>query len=187
MFLQKSFIGKNKWYLYLLVLVLVFVLAQVGGIPFAVYAMMTNLDAVQAGDTAALSQVRDTAGLALMLFSFAVGLLALVVFARIFQGKRFVDYTTGRRRWDVRRFGFGFLVWSILVTLVTVQQVLSDADVVLNFEPSKFFPLLLVGLGSSRSRRALKRSCSGGISCRVRPCCSGTVGQPCWLLRCSSG
>ena len=57
MFLQKSFIGKNKWYLYLLVLVLVFVLAQVGGIPFAVYAMMTNLDAVQAGDTAALSQV----------------------------------------------------------------------------------------------------------------------------------
>ena len=86
MFLQKSFIGKNKWYLYLLVLVLVFVLAQVGGIPFAVYAMMTNLDAVQAGDTAALSQVRDTAGLALMLFSFAVGLLALVVFARIFQG-----------------------------------------------------------------------------------------------------
>ena len=40
MFLQKSFIGKNKWYLYLLVLVLVFVLAQVGGIPFAVYAMM---------------------------------------------------------------------------------------------------------------------------------------------------
>ena len=49
MFLQKSFIGKNKWYLYLLVLVLVFVLAQVGGIPFAIYAMMTNLDAVQAG------------------------------------------------------------------------------------------------------------------------------------------
>lgn len=146
MFLQKSFIGKNKWYLYLLVLVLVFVLAQVGGIPFAVYAMMTNLDAVQAGDTAALSQVRDTAGLALMLLSFAVGLLALVVFARIFQGKRFVDYTTGRRHWDVRRFGFGFLVWGILVTLVTVQQVLSDADVVLNFEPSKFFPLLLVGL-----------------------------------------
>ena len=58
MFLQKSFIGKNKWYLYLLVLVLVFVLAQVGGIPFAVYAMMTNLDAVQAGDTAALSKSR---------------------------------------------------------------------------------------------------------------------------------
>ena len=146
MFLQKSFIGKNKWYLYLLVLVLVFVLAQVGGIPFAVYAMMTNLDAVQAGDTAALSQVRDTAGLALMLFSFAVGLLALVVFVKIFQRKRFVDYTTGRRCWDVRRFGFGFLVWGILVTLVTVQQVLSDADVVLNFDPSKFFPLLLVGL-----------------------------------------
>ena len=113
MFLQKSFIGKNKWYLYLLVLVLVFVLAQVGGIPFAVYAMMTNLDAVQAGDTAALSQVRDTAGLALMLFSFAVGLLALVVFVRIFQKKRFTDYTTGRRCWDVRRFGFGFLVWGV--------------------------------------------------------------------------
>ena len=132
MFLQKSFIGKNKWYLYLLVLVLVFVLAQVGGIPFAVYAMMTNLDAVQAGDTAALSQVRDTAGLALMLFSFAVGLLALVVFVKIFQRKRFVDYTTGRRCWDVRRFGFGFLVWGIYYCYHDIFMIMSNILYCLN-------------------------------------------------------
>lgn len=146
MFLQKSFIGKNKWYLYLLVLVLVFVAAQIGGIPFAVYAMLTNMDAVQAGQVEKLSEVKDTAGLALMLLSFAVGLFALILLAKVFQKKKFTDYTTGRPRWDLRRFGFGALVWGVLVALVTVQQVASDADVVLNFNAEKFFPLLAVGL-----------------------------------------
>ena len=149
MFLEKSFIGKNKWYLYLVVLVLVFVMAQVGGIPFAVYAIVGNMDAFMqddAQDLEALSQVRDTAGLALMLFSFMVGLFALILFAKVLQKKKFTDYTTGRARWDVRRFGFGALVWGILVTVVTVQQVAGDTDVVFNFSAEKFFPLLVVGL-----------------------------------------
>lgn len=149
MFIEKSFIGKNKWYLYLAVLVLVFIMAQLGGIPFGLYAIFSNMDVVQQGgaeNLGNLSQVRDTTGLALMLLAFVVGLFALILFAKVLQGKKFADYTTGRARWDLRRFGFGALVWGILVTAVTVQQVASDADVVLNFSPEKFLPLLIVGL-----------------------------------------
>lgn len=149
MFIEKSFIGKNKWYLYLAVLALVFIAAQLGGIPFALYALFSNLDAVgmdAAENLETLSQVRDTTGLALMLLAFVVGLFALILFAKAIQGKRFADYTTGRARWDLRRFGFGALVWGILVTAVTVQQVASDADVVLNFSLERFFPLLIVGV-----------------------------------------
>ena len=149
MFIEKSFIGKNKWYLYLAVLALVFIAAQLGGIPFALYALFSNLDTVgmdAAENLETLSQVRDTTGLALMLLAFVVGLFALILFAKAIQGKRFADYTTGRARWDLRRFGFGSLVWGILVTAVTVQQVASDADVVLNFSLERFFPLLIVGV-----------------------------------------
>lgn len=149
MFIEKSFIGKNKWYLYLAVLALVFIAAQLGGIPFALYALFSNLDTVgmdAAENLETLSQVRDTTGLALMLLAFVVGLFALILFAKAIQGKKFADYTTGRARWDLRRFGFGALVWGILVTAVTVQQVASDADVVLNFSLERFFPLLIVGV-----------------------------------------
>lgn len=82
MFLQKSFIGKNAWFLYVAVLVLVFVFMQLGSVPYVVYAAIENMDAVQAGDASALSTPSDNMGLALMLLSFVVALGALVLFAK---------------------------------------------------------------------------------------------------------
>ena len=146
MFLQKSFIGKNAWFLYVAVLVLVFVFMQLGSVPYVVYAAIENMDAVQAGDASALSTPSDNIGLALMLLSFVVALGALVLFAKVLQKKKFTDYTTGRRRWDFGRFGFGVLAWGVLTAAITLAQLAGDEDVVLNFQPEKFWPLLVVGL-----------------------------------------
>lgn len=146
MFFQKAFIGKNKWYLYLIVLVCVFIVTQLGSIPFVIYNVLANPEALAANDTEALSAVQDNIGLALMLLAFAVALGALWLFAKLFQKKKFSDYTTGRPRWDFRRVGFGALVWAVLTVVITMQQVSSDADVVLNFQPEKFYPLLIVGV-----------------------------------------
>ena len=59
MFFQKAFIGKNKWYLYLVVLVLVFIATQLGSIPFVIYNVLANPEALAANDTEALSAVQD--------------------------------------------------------------------------------------------------------------------------------
>lgn len=146
MFFQKAFLGKNKWYLYLAVLVCVFIATQLGSLPFVIYNILANPEALDSGDSEALSAVQDNIGLALMLLAFAVALGALWLFAKLFQKKKFPDYTTGRPRWDFRRVGFGALVWAVLTVVITMQQVASDTDVVLNFQPEKFYPLLIVGI-----------------------------------------
>ena len=147
MFLSKSFIGRNRWYLYVAVLVMVFIMTQVGSIPYAVYQVFSSgmLEGKQVSETV-ISTPQDSVGLALMLLSFAVGLGALFLFARWWQKKRPTDITTGRSKFDWGRVAFGAAVWGVLTLAVTVTQVSGDSDVVLNFDASRFFPLLLVGL-----------------------------------------
>ena len=147
MFLSKSFIGRNRWYLYVAVLVMVFIMTQVGSIPYAVYQVFASglLEGKQVDETI-ISTPQDSVGLALMLLSFAIGLGALFLFARLWQKKRPTDITTGRNRFDWKRVVFGAAVWGVLTLAVTVAQVSGDSDVVFNFDASRFFPLLLVGL-----------------------------------------
>ncbi len=147
MFLSKSFIGRNRWYLYLAVLVVVFIATQIGAIPFTVYQIFTN-GTLERGvvDEAAIATPHDSIGLALMLLSFAVGLGVLFLLARWWQKKRPTDITTGRSRFDWKRMAFGAAVWGLLTLSITMAQVSGDSDVVLNFDASKFFPLLVVGV-----------------------------------------
>ena len=147
MFLSKSFVGRNRWYLYLAVLVVVFIATQIGAIPFTVYQIFTS-GTLETGvvDEAAIATPHDSIGLALMLLSFAVGLGVLFLLARWWQKKRPADITTGRSRFDWKRVVFGAAVWGVLTLAVTVAQVSGDSDVVFNFDASRFFPLLLVGL-----------------------------------------
>ena len=93
MFFTKAFKGNNAWYMYLVVLLLVFITTQLGGIPFILYKVLSNPETMQQAmsgtepDTAALTAVTGNAELALMLLAFAAGLGSLFLFARVFQKK----------------------------------------------------------------------------------------------------
>lgn len=151
-FLEKSYIGKNKWYLYLVVLFLTFVICQVGGIPFGVYQLLSQpeiLDAAKTGeqiDQASLATPADNVGLALMLLSFVVGLLAFFQLAKAFQNKKATDITTGRKRFDWGRVLFGILIWGVLTVIVSSIEISMDSDITYAFDWTKFLPLLVVGL-----------------------------------------
>lgn len=152
MFFKKAFKGNNAWYTYLVVLFLVFITTQLGGIPFIVYKVLSNPDAMQqaaAGsqpDAAALTAVTGNTELGLMLLAFAVGLGALFLFAKVIQKKSAADITTGRPRFDWKRFAFGTAAWGALLLIISGVTILTDEDVVFRFEPSQFFSLALVGL-----------------------------------------
>lgn len=138
--------------MYLVVLLLVFITTQLGGIPFILYKVLSNPETMQQAmsgaepDTAALTAVTGNMELALMLLAFAAGLGALFLFARILQKKSAADITTGRPRFDWKRFAFGAAVWGSLLLAISIVQILSDSDIVFKFEPAQFFSLLLVGL-----------------------------------------
>ncbi|MDD4819669.1 MAG: CPBP family intramembrane metalloprotease [Flavobacteriales bacterium] len=151
-FLEKSYIGKNKWYLYLAVLFITFIACQLGGIPFAVYQIFAHpevLEVAKVGaeiDNTALSTPSDNIGLGLMLLSFAIGLAAFFLFAKVIQNKTAVDVTTGRSKFDWGRFFFGVAIWGVLLIVVSAVEIGLDEDVVYSFDFSKFLPLLIVSL-----------------------------------------
>ena len=74
MFFTKAFKGNNAWYMYLVVLLLVFITTQLGGIPFILYKVLSNPETMQQAmsgaepDTAALTAVTGNAELALMIW-----------------------------------------------------------------------------------------------------------------------
>lgn len=152
MFFTKAFKGNNAWYMYLVVLLLVFITTQLGGIPFILYKVLSNPETMQQAmsgaepDTAALTAVTGNAELALMLLAFAAGLGSLFLFARVFQKKSAADITTGRPRFDWKRFAFGTAVWGALLLIISGASILTDDDIVFRFDATQFFSLALVGL-----------------------------------------
>lgn len=152
MFFTKAFKGNNAWYMYLVVLLLVFITTQLGGIPFILYKVLSNPEIMQQAmsgaepDTSALTAVTGNAELALMLLAFAAGLGSLFLFARVFQKKSAADITTGRPRFDWKRFAFGTAVWGALLLIISGASILTDDDIVFRFDATQFFSLALVGL-----------------------------------------
>ena len=49
MFLEKSYRGNNKWYFYILTLIIVFAAVQVASIPLAIYSIIMNPEILSGG------------------------------------------------------------------------------------------------------------------------------------------
>ncbi len=146
MFFYKAFRGKNRWYLYLSVTLLVFIGIQLGSMPLVAYALFRDSKNFLQGN---ISETMSTnLGLALGLLSFAIGLLTLFWFARLLQEKKPLDLVTGRPRFDCKRFFFGTGVW-ILLSLagLSVSLLFEDtSDLVFQFDPLNFLILVAVAL-----------------------------------------
>ena len=75
MFLEKAYRGKNHWTFYVLTLLIVFVAIQIASLPLAVYLIIQNPEAAMQGNIGTLTSTN--AGLALTLFTFVGGFIAL--------------------------------------------------------------------------------------------------------------
>ena len=73
MFLEKSYRGNNKWYFYILTLIIVFAAVQVTSIPLAVYSIIMHPEMLSGGTNNLLAVTNTNLGLALLLFTFAGG------------------------------------------------------------------------------------------------------------------
>lgn len=146
MFLEKVYTGKNQWYLYILSLLIIFTATQIGTVPLVLYARFQypGINLLQATNQA----MATNAGLALVLFSFLVGFIAIFLCAIYIHHKKCLDIITSRLKIDWGRFFFSVAIWGGLSILTfAIQCLFQDyQDIVFQFEPLNFFILVAVGL-----------------------------------------
>ena len=147
---------RNKWYWYLLVLFLCFVIAQtVGSIPlFIVMIASTIKNGADASVIEALMKMDfKTLGIdlnltfACSLFIFAVMLVAAIVFIKLLHARSWKQVINGTSRVRWSRFFFGVLIWGIISIITLAISYFTEPELIqLRFEPVKFFILLALAL-----------------------------------------
>ncbi len=146
MFLEKAFIGRNNWYLYVLTLLIVFIATQLASIPLGIYLLIQNPSAAMAGTISNMTSTNM--GFALTMLTFVGGFFALFFCVKFLQKKQYLDIVTARRKFDWKRFFFAIGVWTIMTLLSLAWELLNSetSTVVFQFEPLNFFILVLLSL-----------------------------------------
>ncbi len=82
----------------------------------------------------------------LMLLSFAFGLLATLLTAKLVHRQKIIHLTTSRKKVDWNRISFAFFLWAIIsIVMVGADIVFSPEDYVFNFKLGPFLYLLVIG------------------------------------------
>ena len=144
---------RNKWYWYVLVLFLCFIVANtIGSIPLFI-VMVTSF--MKSGmDISALSNMQTSFSgvdknvvLFAMLFVFAVMLVSMAFFVKLFHGRTWTEIINGTNRVRWSRFFFGFAAYGVItLILFAISYFIEPENVVFRFEPVKFFILLIIAV-----------------------------------------
>ena len=146
---------RNRWYWYLLVLGLSFIMANVvGSIPLVVLIVATSIQSGDANAAVAISKGDITAAgvdsnlyLASMMFVFAVFLFSMIFLVRKIQGRTWPQVVNGTSRVRWRRVLAGIAVWGGLnVLLLAASLIISPEDYEFRFDASQFVWLVIISL-----------------------------------------
>ncbi len=149
-FIQQAYKGKNKWSSYLATILLIFLASQIlGGIPMgiaAAYYTITSGSSIGGDLIKSLLNMGINRNLLLVLiiFSFAMALVALLWSVKIIHRRKIITVLTSRKKLDRNRILFAFIIWFVITaTFIFVPYFLSD-DLVWNFKPIPFLILTLI-------------------------------------------
>ena len=151
-YIQQAYKGKNKWYHWVITIVLVIFGWQfLGAIPLLVTAVMHSADMTEftkAGEDSFMSLgINSNLFLFLMIFMFAIGLLFLIIGVKYIHKRTVTSLITSRNTIDWKRFWFGFITWGILaVVIIGVGILISPENYTYNFKATPFFILLAISL-----------------------------------------
>ena len=150
MYFEKSTIGNNKLWTYIVSIILVFLFSQLlGALPLGIVVSAVRTAGNIASTTGALDPVALgidlNVFLFLMIIPFAMGLLGLWVCLGSIHKKKLLDIITGRNKFDWKRFFFAALIWGIIFLVATFASYLNDpTSYEFQFQPIKFIILLFV-------------------------------------------
>jgi len=148
-FFEQPVPGRNQWWTYFVTILLVFSgIIGFGNLPL--YAAL-NANGILTEDISVYSVQELEAILGrnllftLNLFPFVIGFFMLLIAFRFVHHRPVLSYFTIRPAFDLKRFLIGFWISGILLgTLFGVGMLIDDQNLVWNFNPEKFFVLLLI-------------------------------------------
>jgi membrane protease YdiL (CAAX protease family) len=150
MYIAQAFKSHHDWWRYLVGIIVVFVAAQIGSIPFI---LAVGYKSMQEGgsfsdmaDMSKLMTILDSnLTLFLVLLSFVVGFVALLFMIRYLHNQPLIEATTTRPKIDWKRFFVGFgLVAVTTITFTIIDYNLNPDDYVVQFQVVPFLILALI-------------------------------------------
>ncbi len=149
-FIKLGFLGKNDWWRYLIGSLLVFIFWQlIGVIPLITVAYNNSAsfkEFIYAADGGFSYLIKNKNYLlALMLVSGVFGVLGLYFVVKKLHSRAFKTVLTARTDFDWKRVFMGFSITFIIALIgfyITIQS--ADENLVWNFDPNKFYLLLLI-------------------------------------------
>ncbi|MBB4119942.1 hypothetical protein GGR32_002254 [Mesonia hippocampi] len=139
---------KHEPWRYIIGIMLVIAAVVMGQIPLtAVILFAGDLTTVASDPMQVLSGLDSNLALFLMLFTFAMGLVGVILAIRFIHGQSFTSLTTARKKIDWSRVGFGFGIVAIYtIVSVLVGYWLVPEDFEFNFQPLPFLILCIVAV-----------------------------------------
>lgn len=151
MYFQKAFEGRNQFWRYAVTVILVIILSQViGSVPVLLVYLFRGLASGVPSSAAnpldfASWGINPNAGLLLLIFPFAMGLLGLWIGIRFVHNKPFKAVLTGYENVRMNRILQGFFLWFLLMGVSLIIHLLVEKEnFVLQFSPVLFLQLILV-------------------------------------------
>ena len=151
-FLQKGYKGKNDWWMYVVMLLIIIVTNVLGQIPITIKAYWASNEDMERFTESAKNNFADLGidsnlYLFLILLSFVVPFIFFYIVLRAMHRKRLAWVLTAREKIDWKRVGYGALVWGILTVLFIGGSILlAPENYVWNFKPIPFLLLCLVSI-----------------------------------------
>lgn len=144
--------GYYEWWRYLVGAFLIFIIWQIGTIPF-VAAVMYKI-ATDGGDFSNVGNYETLMGTLdsnltffLMLLSFVIGLFGLWLIVRFFHNQKFKDLLSTRKNFDWKRVFFGFSIVGFFITVMTIIDYnINPDDYLWNLKWDQFFILAIIGI-----------------------------------------
>ena len=156
--LERAINDRNDWWRYLLNFIITFFGASlVGSIPLIAVILWPkdgsgfNMDAMESMSEGVINfemlGINSSLGLFLMLLPFVLGFVAFIFCMKIFHTRNWIEVINGLKKIRWKRFFVGYVIWAIMSAIfLVISYYLAPEDFEIQFELSKFLPLLLVSL-----------------------------------------
>lgn len=148
MFIEQGIDEKNKFWKYLLGLLIITGAAFLGQIPMLgaiLFQTFFKGKSYPTTDAELLHFFEPNLNLFLLLFSYVVALGGIYLVVRFLHHQTFISIVTARKKIDWKRVLFSFLIWSGFTIFSTLVAYYSDpTDFEINFQPIPFLILLII-------------------------------------------
>lgn len=148
MFIEQGIDEKNKFWKYLLGLLVIVGAAFLGQMPMLaaiLYETAFKGKSYPATDAELLHFFEPNLNLFLLLISYVAALGGVYFAVRFLHNQTLKSIITGRKKIDWKRVWFSFLLWSLFTVVSTlVTYYLNPSDFEINFQPIPFLILLVI-------------------------------------------